>query len=242
MCLDSGTLLNHAVFNNLSYWCAKKGLKLCLGFTDSTLMLRKCGWSARTPVSKTAILTFAPVKPLAHSFSASNMDVICDLCFTCQTTQTFKNVNENQHLLACLLAAHAYHVDASKLVQRTGSCIELLWHACAFNTSYPIPRYLVNRFHSQLNKQKNISLIHHIITEHLADVFCLSNLFLISGHIVIHWQSQTVWSEDHSMMCKCLYALAQHTTQRLETRVSKHTLLFNFPAPRTTHNLCSGHL
>lgn len=44
-----------------------------------TLILRKWGWSTLIPVSNIAILTFAPVKPLAHSFSAPNIDVTWDL-------------------------------------------------------------------------------------------------------------------------------------------------------------------
>ncbi len=80
-------------------------------------MLRKWGWSARTPVSKTAIFTFAPVKPLAQSFSASNMDVICDLCSTCHKPQKSKtSIKTNTHTIPGMpLAAPGYHVDALEL-------------------------------------------------------------------------------------------------------------------------------
>lgn len=45
-----------------------------------TLILRKCGWSARIPVSKIAILTLLPVKPLVQSLSAPKREVTWDLC------------------------------------------------------------------------------------------------------------------------------------------------------------------
>ena len=49
-------------------------------YSSNTLILRKWGWSALIPVSKMAILTFLPVKPLPHNLSAPKREVTCDLC------------------------------------------------------------------------------------------------------------------------------------------------------------------
>lgn len=44
------------------------------------MILRKCGWSARIPVSKMAILTLAPVCPFDQSSCAPKRDVTWDFC------------------------------------------------------------------------------------------------------------------------------------------------------------------
>jgi len=49
-------------------------------YSSNTLILRKWGWSALIPVSKMAILTFLPVKPLPHNLSAPKREVTCDFC------------------------------------------------------------------------------------------------------------------------------------------------------------------
>lgn len=47
--------------------------------TGNTLILRKCGWLARIPVSNMAILTLAPVYPFDQRASAPNKEVTWDL-------------------------------------------------------------------------------------------------------------------------------------------------------------------